>query len=246
MAKSSSRLVVKPHQPWKRWILQPLLAAAVIGSCWGFYRYGRMSAEHDFFTLQAQQADMHAQLRQLGGENDTLRERNTVLERERQIEGQAFDEMKRSTRLLQEELLELKEEVAFYRSIVIPSESARGLRIQTFHLDHEGQKRVYRYTLVLTHVAKGQRVAEGRIAMTVEGFHHGERKTLSLSDLSDGQDDTLSFRFRYFQNFEGDIVLPEGFSAQRVRIKVSAEGVRIEKTFDWPEHGQSEGLSYLG
>ena len=47
------------------------------------------------------------------------------------------------------------------------------------------------------------------------------------------------FSFRYFQNIEGDIQLPQGFKPQRVTIKVVSRNRSsqdpLEKTFDWPE-----------
>ena len=41
------------------------------------------------------------------------------------------------------------------------------------------------------------------------------------------------FAFRYFQQLEGAVMLPAGFSPQRVRIALKGPFGGIEKSFSW-------------
>ena len=155
-------------------------------------------------------------------------------QRSMEIEKLAYAEVNSSLGVLQSEILELKEEVAFYRSIVAPRESSRGLRIQKFDVVDLGQENNFRYKLVLTQVIKNRRITRGSIVMLVEGVNGGKTKQINLTSLSSKGQEKLDFRFKYFQSFEGDLVLPKGFIPSRVHVKVSSNQVTLEKTFAWP------------
>ncbi len=59
---------------------------------------------------------------------------------------------------------------------------------------------------------------------------------LDLGDLAASADERLDFSFRYFQNLEADLVLPEGFAPQRVIVKLTPKGKAVkavEESFAW-------------
>ena len=45
------------------------------------------------------------------------------------------------------------------------------------------------------------------------------------------------FKFKYFQNFEGDLIIPDGFVPSRVNVKVTSNRVSLDKTFSWSDTG---------
>jgi hypothetical protein len=48
----------------------------------------------------------------------------------------------------------------------------------------------------------------------------------------------VRFRFRYFQDVEGDLRLPEGFEPYEIQVVAQAEGgstSQAERTFQWQE-----------
>ena len=56
----------------------------------------------------------------------------------------------------------------------------------------------------------------------------------------------LSYRFKYFQNIEGDIELPEGFKPLRMSIEILPRGRerdKIEKSIPWPNE---ESTTHVG
>ncbi|MEJ2452475.1 MAG: hypothetical protein P8047_17775, partial [Gammaproteobacteria bacterium] len=84
------------------------------------------------------------------------------------------------------------------------------------------------------------RTARGTLRMAFEGMLHNEARVFTLQQVSEKHIKEENFRFRYFQNIEGDIQLPAGFKPQRVTIKViprhrSSRKEPLEKTFDWPD-----------
>jgi len=59
-----------------------------------------------------------------------------------------------------------------------------------------------------------------------------------LRDISDDvQDYGIKYRFRYFQEIEGELVLPEGFVAESIEVILQTNGSkanRVEQVFPWP------------
>ncbi|GMR08398.1 MAG: hypothetical protein BMS9Abin26_1403 [Gammaproteobacteria bacterium] len=234
MFKRSNTVVVTSRNPWLEKLMVVVVIILLIASSWFFFHRGRDQAGYDFESLGRRHAQLERQLYELKVENKALSEQKVILERSKQIQQQGELEVKNSLIELQDEILELKEEVAFYRSIVSPNESSKGLRIQSFDLTNNNTERSYRYKLVLTQVMKNNRVTSGKIDMQVEGLLYGEHKLISLSKLGTSKKQNLSFRFKYFQNLEDDVLLPEGFVPLRVLLRITSPLVKLEKTFEWP------------
>lgn len=232
-----SSLVVKPYQPWKIRILvvMALIVLGLIGLA--LFEYGRYSAGYDSIEIGNKQELLLNNLDGLQEKIEILREEKAVLERSAQIERQAYDELDTTLKVLQGEILELKSELAFYRGIVSPRDASEGLHLQSFKIVPNGTKNGYRYKVVLTQVLNNDQLARGAVELSMEGLQGQEPVKLGLRDLTEKSIKVLEYRFKYFQNIEGDIILPKDFVAQRMTIKVQPQGRRQEpivKTFDWP------------
>lgn len=230
-------VVVKTHHPWKTRLLMILGLLALVFGAWGVFEYGRFSAGFDTYEADKDRKALIKKNQQLHSDIATLREQKAFLERAAQIDKQAYEEQKARLRVLQAEILELKEELAFYRGIVSPRDASRGLRLQSLKIESNGTPRGYRYKVVLTQVLKNDRTARGKVRLQVEGLQNGGPKTYELGDLTEKSIKELEYRFRYFQNIEGDIVLPKDFKPLRVSVAIHPRGGaedEIEKTIDWP------------
>jgi len=230
--KLSPQLVVHEHDPLKRGILITLLVIVVIGLGYLSYDYGHSRADYDYDGLEDQNSVLQQKIEQLVSDIEKTRDELVANQSSSEIDKLAYKEVDSSLRGLQSEILELKEEVAFYRSIVAPRESARGLRIQRFNVAQAGKG--FRYKLVLTQVIKNSRITRGKVMMQVEGVRNGKSVKLNLTSLSAKGQTQLDFRFKYFQSFEGDLIMPKDFTPSRVHVKVSSNRVTLEKTFAWP------------
>lgn len=233
-----NRLVVKAHNPLRVGLMVLAIAGVLLLAGWGLFEYGGHKAGYDYRSANARAAELledKAALEQLIA---GLREQKAVLERSREVEREAARELNNTVAGLQAEISELKSELAFYRGIVAPKEAAGGLRIQRFDVSPNGVKRGYRYKLVLTQVLKNDTVARGSATVRLEGTRDGELANLTLTDLGlGGKDGKLNFRFRYFQDFEGDFILPDGFVPNRATVQVNPRGRGhrdFEQVFDWP------------
>ena len=231
-------LVVRAHRPWKT---RALLIVGLVSLCllgWALFEFGRDSAGYDSHDATQAQQSLEDLVGDLNDEIKKLREQKAILERDAAIERTAYHELDGSLKLLQTEILELKEELSFYRGIVSPNDAVHGLYLQRFRIEPNGKTRGYRYRVILTQVLKNDRTARGLVQISVEGILNGEAKVLHLKHVTEKSVKELSYRFKYFQNLEGDIQLPDNFKPQRITVTVIPKGRRnqetIEKTFDWP------------
>jgi len=234
------QLKVKPYNPWKTRVIWVLLLLAVSAGSVSLFDYGRYMAGYDSAEAGEELDRFQYQQQQLEDEITQLREKKAQVERAAQIEGEAYSELDTTLKDLQAEIIELKEELAFYRGIVSPRDASRGLHLQSFGLEHNGT-RSYRYKVVLTQVLKNDKLASGRVLLQIEGLLNNAPKTLGLKSLTrvNGEKSVkeLSYRFKYFQNLEGDLHLPSGFRPLRASVQILPRGRKqkmIEKTIDWP------------
>ncbi len=231
-----TRLVVKTHSPWRVRIMALGLLTAAGLSGWGLHRLGYHRAGLEFQALQVERSRLAELNAELTRTNTELRERRAILERSSQVEHVAYKQLEGTVGGLQDEILELKEELAFYRGIVSPGDTGRGLTIQSLQITRRAVERGFHYKLVLTQVLDNATVARGEVSMNIEGIQNGVPRELSLQEAGSVKSD-LAFRFKYFQNLEGDLLLPEGFIPARVTVFIDAQGrkqKRLEKVFDWP------------
>lgn len=240
MVKSGS-LVVKPHSRKRRWLtaLGALVVLPAMGA--GLYYLGSQQAGYDRLLVAQERAAMEARIQELELERDRLRDRVALLERSSQMDREAYDKLDQTLKGLQAELLELREEVAFYRGIVSPRQASAGLRVERFRVEPQAGSgegpRLYHYNLVLTQVLKNDRTARGVVMVTVEGVQDGRPTAYALHRLTPDTKDKkkLPFRFRYFQKFEGDLILPAGFTPRTVKVEVRPRrGKAFVESFPWP------------
>ena len=233
-----SKLIIKSHHPWRYRVKLVSLGLVLTLLAWGVFEFGFSRAGYDNNNLQAQRELLREQIEMEKQRTRDLRAQLAVLERASQVDRQAYDVVEKSLKQAQDEMLELKQEVAFYRGIVSPTEAASGLNITSLKLASIGEARVYRFKLVLTQLKSNVRLVKGYARMEFEGVKDGAQMHLSLKEVSGGVLDKLKLRFKYFQNNEGEIVLPEGFLPSRVLVEVVPSGkdaTRLKKTFDWSD-----------
>lgn len=230
-----SGFIIQKRQPWRR-----MLAMVAAGIAIGASGYALSEREHEtrdqqVKRLQLEQKSLLRDNQQLSEENDDLKARVAILERSKQIDSKAYADVDAYLKQLREEILELREEVAFYRGIVSSNET-KGVLIHTFIVEREGTTDAYRYSLVLTRNMRNDRLVSGTVNLSVSGEMHGDLKQLSLKEVSDSEDSALKFRFKHFQRLEGRMTLPKGFVPHRVVVNVQTRGGRrsdVEKAFDW-------------
>ena len=233
------KLVVKPHQPKRLGVLWALALITATGVSYLMYKYGQYRGGYEQRVALQTEANLKRALADAKGTNTRLRERIALLETGEDIDREAYAQVETTLGDLQAQIQQQKEELAFYRGIVSPEDGKRGLKIQEFELTPAGADSEFRMRLVLVQAAATRdRRISGVVSVSVEGARDGASVTYDVSELlgSTAEAPKFDFSFRYFQNFEHQLVLPNGFVPQRVNVEVSPKGRTadvIKQSFDW-------------
>lgn len=236
--KGSKHVIVRHHHPLKKSLWLFVVVSVVLASGWWLFDYGRSRAGFDGAEASSERNSLVERIRQLEDEITALRAQKAIHERAREIDRHAYDRVDASLKEQQNEVLELREEVIFYRGIVGSSDQVRGLQILSFLLEENGGERNYRYRLILNQLEKSNRVIKGRVHLTLIGLQDNAQVELPHAEISKKSSKGELFRFKYFQELDGDIVLPEGFVPLRIKVKAKSRGKKpksIERIYNWSE-----------
>lgn len=238
MSRSAKQLVVKSYHPWRRRVLATVLGLALPLIGWGLFDYGRHRAGFDSWEAAQEKRAMQDAIDGLQESNDELRQQVANAERAREIDKQAYADIDASLESMQNEIAELKEEVAFYRGIVSPQDAFQGVRVQNLRLTSNGGERGYSYKVVLVQTIKARRSTRGQVKLTVQGLLDQAQKEYTFGELSGRSAEGEKFRFKYFGKMEGDIILPPDFIPTRVVVHVTVASPKrseVEAVFAWQD-----------
>ena len=230
-----TRLVIKTHPSWKVRLAQVGAVIGVLLTGWGLFEYGRYSAGYDTVSNAREQIEHVLETRGLEQSVTDLREQKAVLEQASRIDHEAYAQLEGEMAGLRNEIMELNKELEFYRGIVSPQGGSGVMRLQRFEVSHSGIERGFHYQLVLTQAFTNSGITTGSVTFSVEGTMGQTPKSFSLAELTDNKVKELPFRFKYFQEIGGDLVLPAGFVPKRVVVNVAPNsGEKLQNAYDWP------------
>lgn len=204
---------------------------------WMSYEYGRKTAGFDSSEAGVYIEQLRQQLEESEAKFVESERRATMLVRNSQIDIDASKQLKDTLAEAQQEVLVLKKELAFYKSIVAPEQGGRNLAIQSIKLkpDDAGG---YNYNIIVSQRGRNDLIVRGTIEISIEGSEKGKAVTLKLADVSGDVKNPMKFGFKYFQNFEGVMNLPAAFEPENLRIEVKPSTGKvkaIDEQFVWSE-----------
>jgi hypothetical protein len=230
-----------------RWVLVFLFFIALMAaSIWLTYETGRRMAGFDVADTDRIITAQQAEIETLQANLAEYQRQAAMLETNSKIEDDASGQLKKSLTEAQNEVLELKKELAFYKSIVAPEQNKPSLVIQTIQLkqDLAGD---YDYKIMVSQQGKNDRFARGTVDVTIEGTKQGAKQVLALAALSNEVKEPLKFGFKYFQNFSGKLKLPEGFRAEFMRVKVNPKSKTLDSVDErFPWNDLTSGEKHVG
>jgi len=237
MKPLQTRYLITIQRPF-RWILGVVVLIGLVAvMIWTAYEKGRHAAGFD-------SSDADRAVEMLQEENETLRSelaesqrQAAMLERNSKIGDDTTGQLKKSLSEAQKEALELKKELAFYKSIVAPEQGKPSIVIQTIQLkkDLVGD---YDYKIMISQQGRNDRFARGTMEVSIEGSNQGAQQVLALNDVSADVKKPIKFGMKYFQNFTGKLTLPQGFAAESIRVKLKPSSKTLEavdEIFPWDD-----------
>ncbi len=177
----------------------------------------------------------------LSARSDKLSQDVSTLRRSDQISREANRDLERTLAERDEEIAGLRADIAFYERFVGATGQRRGLSVHDLDLQLQSGD-AWHFVATLTQNLNRGAVNTGRVTLLVEGTRNDRLEKLSWSGLRKQTNAPgVGYSFKYFQQVEGEILLPKDFKPLRVTVRlVPAGGSAVEQSFPWPETVNSD------
>jgi hypothetical protein len=215
-----------------------LLVFSVVAAIAG-YAAGLAQGNFRFFSAEESRQALESEVEKLREDYRDARQQQIILERGQAIDEQALNQARKTIVDLETRIVSLQSDLTFYKNIMAPSETSKGLQVDSLTLVQARNQDSYDFKLVLTQVGNNKSYISGVVAVNVIGLRDEEKEVIALRDLSEDIADLgVKFRFRYFQDVEGSLELPEEFEPLEIQVVAQAEGKKssqAERTFNWDD-----------
>lgn len=234
--KAQDKLIVVKHKPGikRKRRLMFITGLVVIGvaSFW----FGEFQSRYMHKQTLAKLNTLSADFLFLKESEAKLRQQVANLESGRAIDGLAKQEIQETIQHHKATISQLETDVSFYQNIMAPSNNAKGLQVQKVELKAGLVKNHYAYKIVLAQVADNKAYINGLVAVNLIGMQGAKKKIIPLRDISEQEELGIKFKFKYFQDLSGELVLPEGLIPENIQVVAQSKGKkasRIEQSFEW-------------
>jgi septal ring factor EnvC (AmiA/AmiB activator) len=214
------------------------IGIAMIAVCaYLIFEFGRIQADYSIVDAAAERHDFEDKITELENKIATLNQEVALLETHRSIDREAYKVVEASLTTLQVKIQEQQDAIAFYRGIVSPKDGNSGLRVQDFQLTRGIAEREYNLRVVLVQSMQHGRKVSGDVSLSIEGRQDGVATSYTYAQvLPESADKKWNYSFRYFQDFNRRLLLPDGFTPERIKIEVISKTrsiASIEESFSW-------------
>lgn len=220
---AARRVSVRTAWPWQ-WRLAMALLLLGLGYGLGYWNHAGSNRNQLEQTMQRLQA-----------ENQAMQAGIAQVERRLQVEHAAQSNLAREMAALQDEGIRLKEDVAFYQSILAESGATGVPRLHSVKLSkgiHAGE---YQYRILLVQSGRHDRTVQGNLLLLLNATQSGRPITERIETAGQGKE--IKVDFKYFQRIEGTFSVPSGMDAQSVQVQFTETGgakAKLSQTVNLP------------
>lgn len=231
------RSVVVVDRPGRRMAIRIAVIVALFVVAGAAYWVGGRVTLSDYERLVEENLVLQQNLASTTADLDQVRQKLANQSLDSEVDRQAVEEIRAAVREHKQTIAKLNEEISFYKGLMAPTESERGLGIRSWEVYPTSDPNRFQYKLVMQQLAVNHKVLSGEVTVTLVGRMAGEERSFTLDILSEDVDKKdIRLRFKYFQYIDGEVQLPEGFVVDRVDILARASApkvVQVEKHYGW-------------
>lgn len=224
------RVTVRTHVPWYlRWLGIFAIGAMVAGVGWATYDFGMEFAGFRQGEATKAMTSLTETIRKQDAELADLRARIASAERQLQIDRATHGDLGKQVKGLAEENAALKEDLAFFHSLIPATGTEGAITVNRFKVTPESVPGEYRYRLLL--VQSGQRAKEfhGRLQLVVNVQEGGRKLALTLPPESDKAAKEYQLNFKFFQRVDGSFKVGPNAVVRSLQIRVFETGSNAPK-----------------
>ncbi len=235
-SKQYSLKVVK-YRPILWTLMAIVFIAALAGGVVLSFKAGVVLGMADQEKALADVARLSAELTDSQQQVNALEQQLANIKLGAEVDRQSNEDVRQEVIALKEELAQLQEDNSFYRNLMAPTQNQQGLTFGAVEIGDTDLSRNFRYKVVMQQLATNHQLLNGSLKFTIFGKLNGFDTSYELHELSPQVDEQeVRLRFKYFQNVEGRLELPEGFEPERIELVARSTGrnaVTVEKRFGW-------------
>jgi cell division protein FtsB len=235
----NERRVVVSYDPGQRRRQRVLVGLLLIALLVIAYFAGTWHARAQLVELQsslALQGEENASLKEKVAE---LKQRIAMVEVSAAVDSESVKEVYGMVQGLEQTIADQREELAFYKGMMAPEDIEKGLSVRSWQIQPSAVSNRYHFRLVVQQLADVHLFLKGQVSIELAGEQGGEVMRYAISELSPQIDkNPVRLGFKYFQNIEGELELPEGFVPLHVEVVALAKGrktMRVERSFAWQQ-----------
>lgn len=226
------QFVIVPSRPRQRLLLLAV-AALWLGSLFAVWFVSARHAAAELPLAQREVARLHQVSQEAQSQIELLRQNTSTLKRSDEISRSANQSLQQTLTEREEEIAQLRADVAFYERLVGNSERRKGLNVHSVQISSQ-ENGAWRYSITLTQNLNRGKVSKGDLRLHVDGTQGGRLQTLEWPALVQDKDAAAQgFAFRYFQQLGGILMLPADFAPSQIRVVLRSDGSTREQVFPW-------------
>jgi outer membrane murein-binding lipoprotein Lpp len=200
-----------------------VIALACIVILWA-YELGMNFTGANARTLQEDITKLSAEVKTLRAERDQLSSMANAAESQLNMVRATSSQFANQIKQLETENSRLKEDLAFFESLLPTNVGTQGLAIQRFRAEMLAPNQL-RYRLLVIQGEKTTREFNGELALQVSGMQDGKPVMLNYPEHKTGADNArYKLSFKYYQRVEGVMSLPAGVTVKSVQVRVMQNG----------------------
>lgn len=213
------------------------IVVIALGVLYATYYFTRNWAEPELRRVKNVNRSLRAETKALLSRVESSKTRLEVAEHEARVMRQANQLLREQETARQAELNRLQGELEFYQRLAGTSGTQSGLAVYHLELSPTGSARVFHFVLTLTQNLRRSAITSGNVRIDLEGTLDDRPLSLPWSQITDGSQPEPAFRFKYFQQLQGYLALPENFEPARLQVMLEAKGQSrpVTRSFSWEE-----------
>ncbi len=221
---SAPRVAIQTHVAWYwRWLSIVLVIGAVMGLGWISFDLGRRYAGFDRGEAERQQVRLEELNQKLQDENAGLRKEIAAAERQLHIELSTQGNLSGQIRALSEENALLKEDLAFFQTLMASGADPGGISVNRFRVAPDALPGEYRYRLLIVQSKQRVREFKGHLQLIVD-FEYGGRPSVMTLPSGEETSKAYTLTFKFYQRVEGTFIVPPGAVVKKVQVRILENG----------------------
>jgi hypothetical protein len=212
---------VRRHAPTRRIILISTVVLMGLFTLYVVYELGRYNAGYDRLAVAQQRTEQEVEIERLQKTNHELRTKLAELDTIRIGRAREQAEVARTIGDLQAQVARESQELAFYRGVVTQGAAEIGVKVGQVRVSAGHKPGQFMVHLALVRSGRPDSVVTGTLGVIVDGgTAEKSDEPLDLPALTQGKLRELTFNFRFYQNFDQEIMIPAGFKPEHLAVEV--------------------------